>query len=421
MISLELRKEFAPWSGSYLPTDLVGDTRESTIVPRLTYTAGWIDPVQEASIATILLLVDGALVLLRPYQPTATSPFQYDRRVIKENVEYFFLSRHLMGSASIRLLGTPISPSLEDLSTDTMEADLSLRDSIWTFDGTSIHLWTNLFQLLLPSDSVDPQASAISVPTQSYPLAIDTHGGLLLGLDSDSTLCGSPLVSFSPELKVCSTTSQLHTSWLWEGAFCRYVRADSMMLLQSSIFLQYVLLRLLSPAEISVATRLSRQYEHLDYFPHILELLLHQVLDEHVEHLPEQDEELLPAVLAFISLFSCHLDVIVRCTRKTDLSAWRPLFQYLPSPNSLFHESLRTGRLITASGFLLILHTLLPDQEIGPELQELLRCTVAQQMWGLAKEIARFLKAVEEGGDNLGVAMRALAHPARLYSPASPP
>lgn len=52
------------------------------------------------------------------------------------------------------------------------------------------------------------------------------------------------------------------------------------------------------------------------------------------------------------------LDVIVGCTRKTEVRLWRYLFQYAGRPKDLFERCMERDMLKSAGGYLLVLHTL---------------------------------------------------------------
>jgi len=155
------------------------------------------------------------------------------------------------------------------------------------------------------------------------------------------------------------------------------------------------------------ARHLAHQYEHLPYFSHALEVLLHNVLDDEVESAPVALEQaMLPAVLSLLSTFLDHyLDIIVQCTRKTELRSWRTLFAHLPPPEELFEASLQRGELKTAGGYLLVLHTLSDISSTSPQVVRLLRAARARQDWDLCKELARFLVALDESGDTLRQAL----------------
>lgn len=107
-----------------------------------------------------------------------------------------------------------------------------------------------------------------------------------------------------------------------------------------------------------------------------------------------------------------YLDIIVQCTRKTELRSWRTLFAHLPPPKDLFEQALRFKSLKTAAGYLLVLQAF--DEDEGPlESGEnsdsrsedygvrLLGLAAQNGDWDLCAELARFLMALDSSGDLL--------------------
>lgn len=165
------------------------------------------------------------------------------------------------------------------------------------------------------------------------------------------------------------------------------------------------------------ALHLSHHYQHLLYFPHALEILLHEVLDEEVDTQPPPEQALLPSVLSFLSSFPQYLEIVVQCTRKTEVRSWRTLFSNLPPPEELFEESLQKGKLKTAGGYLLVLHTFEELRSTGDQVVRLLQRAKNEKDWELCKELARFLMALDESGATL----RSTLERVELKSPTAEP
>lgn len=161
----------------------------------------------------------------------------------------------------------------------------------------------------------------------------------------------------------------------------------------------------LSRFDSSAALHLAHRYQTLEYFAHSLEILLHNVLDEEVDTPPTPENALLPGVLSFLSSFPQYLDIVVQCTRKTEVRSWRTLFAYLPPPQELFEESLDRGSLKTAGGYLLILHTFEELSSSSEQLVRLMSRAKEEGDWELCKELARFLTALDETGATLREAL----------------
>jgi hypothetical protein len=170
---------------------------------------------------------------------------------------------------------------------------------------------------------------------------------------------------------------------------------------QTHLFLPALLRDHLAQYNHPAALHLSHHYQQLQYLPHALEILLHEVLDEEVDTQPPPEQALLPSVLSFLSSFPQYLDIVVQCTRKTEVRSWRTLFSNLPPPEELFEESLQRGNLKTAGGYLLVLHTFEELRPTGDQVVRLLQRAKAEQDWELCKELARFLMALDESGATL--------------------
>ncbi|KAG9246330.1 RIC1-domain-containing protein, partial [Calycina marina] len=326
-------------------------------------------PSQDVAVATVLFLVDGKLVLLQP-SITEDQKLKYEMRVIAQNVEYYALMRDQPSSSSPR---DPIP--MNGLSIDEHSPDdgHGLRDSLWIFDGNDVKIWPDVQDLLqsAPMELGRELPSVVSIPVDFYPLSVLLGKGIILGLEPD--IVQRRDVNF---------------------AFFR-------LMIRTHLFIPQVLRHHLSRYDSSAALHLAHQYESLEYFSHSLEILLHHVLDEEVDTTPSPETALLPGVLSFLSSFPQYLDIVVQCTRKTEVRSWRTLFAYLPPPSELFEESLQRGSLKTAGGYLLILHTFEELSSSSEQLVRLFQRAKEEEDWELCKELARFLTALDESGDTL--------------------
>ncbi|KAJ9647891.1 WD40 repeat protein [Coniosporium tulheliwenetii] len=333
------------------------------------------DPSQDVAVATILFLVDGKLVLLSPAM-TEDGVLKYEMRILAHNVEYYALMRDQpqINFQHQHSSWPPTPPS------DTLVSGYhghGLKDSLWFFDGNHMQVWIDV-QETLASVSVElgrELLPTVKIPVDFYPLSALLDKGILFGIESDLILRRD--ISF--------------------GHF-RFTTRTHLFL---PALLQYHLSRFDSPA----ALHLAHHYQQLDYFPHALEVMLHNVLDEEVDTSPAPEQALLPSVLSFLSSFPQYLDIIVQCTRKTEVRSWRTLFAHLPPAQDLFEEALQKGSLKTAGGYVLVLHTLEELSSSSHQLIRLLRRARAEQDWDLCKELARFLMALDESGDTLREAL----------------
>ncbi|KAG9656987.1 hypothetical protein KCU95_g8958, partial [Aureobasidium melanogenum] len=328
------------------------------------------DPSHDVATASVLFLVDAKLVLLQP-SANEHGELKYDMRVIAHNVEFYTLSREQPPSTS--------SPGLlEDRSDNNYlpagALGHSLRDSLWYFDGTSMHAWPDVLDVLSSALTEHGRevAPTVAITTDFYPLSAIVEKGLLTGLESD--LVQRRDINFA------------------------FYRLNPRTHLSIPSLLRHHLAQYDSPA----ALHLSHSYQKLPYFNHALEVLLHDVLDDEVDAPPESSEAaLLPGVLSFLSSFPTYLDIVAGCTRKTELRSWKTLFRYLPPVAELFEESLRKDMLKTAGSYLLILHAFDEGSFSARQTSTLFKRARNEGDWDLCKELARFLVGIDETGNLL--------------------
>lgn len=136
--------------------------------------------------------------------------------------------------------------------------------------------------------------------------------------------------------------------------------------------------------------------------------MLHDALDAEADKSPPPEVATLPRVVKFLKNFPERLDVIVGCTRKTEVASWQALFDIVGSPKELFESCMELGQLKTAGGYLLILHNMEPLQDSSSDMIRLFSEAVTSGDWDLCKELARFLTALDNSGDTLRSALHYL-------------
>ncbi|KAL7276296.1 WD40 repeat protein [Rhizina undulata] len=346
----------------------------SWIVPEEQLRAG--DPSRDVAVATVVFLVDGKLVLLQP-STTDGGELKYDMRVLQQNVEYYALMRDQpLQHGFLMRLDNPQTP-VDMFSPGGRRTGDGLADSLWLFDGTDMRVWGDVQDILNAplGESGKEVPQPIRVSVDFYPMSILLGKGIILGVESE--LVQRRDINFS------------------------YFKIST----RTHLFVHHLLRHLLAVHRPGDAIDLARNYEKLTYFSHALEVLLHDVLDDEADHPPHPEEAVLPEVVRFLSHFPHYLDVIVRCTRKTEVASWRHLFNVVGSPQALFEESLARGLLKTAGGYLLILHTLEQLSSSSQDMVRLLARAVAEGDWDLCKELARFLTALDNSGKTLKEAL----------------
>ncbi|KAL8729306.1 MAG: hypothetical protein Q9166_004803 [cf. Caloplaca sp. 2 TL-2023] len=333
------------------------------------------DPSQDVAHASVLFLVDAKLVLLQSSIGEGTH--KYDMRVIANNVEYFDLKRDqrtLINSPSHSL---PESPSGEESPISGLRVDRGLRDSLWYFDGESVRCWMDVEDLLISASTENDRdlPQPVSISADFYPTSVMLDRGIVLGLDAE-----------------LSQRRDVHF------AMFRHT-------MRTQLFLPHILRQCLSDLDPGAASFLALRYQNLPYFSHSLELLLHMVLDDEVDANRDVNDSLMPSVVSFISTFPDYLDIVIQCTRKTEVRSWRTLFAYLPSPQQLFERSLEKDMLKTAGGYLLVLHTFQELETSSEQCIRLLQKAKEAGDWDLCKELGRFLMALDGSGDTLREAL----------------
>lgn len=134
------------------------------------------DPSQDVSVASVIFLVDGKLVLLSP-SLNDESQLKYDMRIVAQNVEYHasmrdqpLLNLRRLSETGSQRRGPP-----------------ALRDSLWVFDGAEVKAWASVREVLdaASGDGVRELPAPVSVPVDFYPLSFLSEKGIILGVESD--------------------------------------------------------------------------------------------------------------------------------------------------------------------------------------------------------------------------------------------
>lgn len=131
--------------------------------------------------------------------------------------------------------------------------------------------------------------------------------------------------------------------------------------------------------------------------------------DHEAQQSSAPSRQMLPAVLSFLQSAiptDVYLEILVQCTRKTELRSWRTLFAYLPPPRELFEQALRLNSLKTAGGYLLVLQAFDEKEDgdaegIEDSVVRLLKLASQRGDWELCGELARFLIALDGSGQTL--------------------
>ena len=152
-----------------------------------------------------------------------------------------------------------------------------------------------------------------------------------------------------------------------------------------------------------------------------MELLLHEVLEEEATSKEPIPDALLPSVLEFIQEFPVYLTTIVQCARKTEVALWPYLFGagVAANPRQLFQRCLDSKQLDLAASYLIILQNMEPVTISRQYATVLLDAALENCCWDLAKELVRFLRAIDPSdADSSTVAFASAWKPGSAPSPA---
>ncbi|XP_033029321.1 RAB6A-GEF complex partner protein 1 isoform X2 [Lacerta agilis] len=256
-----------------------------------------------------------------------------------------------------------------------------LLEALWlSCGGSGMKVWLPLF----PRDHRKPHSflsRRIMLPfhINIYPLAVLFEDALVLGAVNDTVLYDC-LYTHS------SATEHLEVLF----PFCIVERT-------SQIYLHHILRQLLVRNLGEQALLLAHSCATLPYFPHVLELMLHEVLEEEATSRDPIPDPLLPTVAKFITEFPLFLQTVVHCARKTEYALWNYLFAAVGNPKDLFEECLMAQDLDTAASYLIILQNMEVPAVSRQHATLLFNTALEQGKWDLCRHMIRFLKAIGSG------------------------
>ncbi|KAJ7693644.1 RIC1-domain-containing protein [Mycena rosella] len=317
------------------------------------------DPVDDLAVATVLMVVGGQLILLRP-RKSGDQEVKYDMQIFADRIEFCWI--HLRGINT-------------------------LENSLWAYDGQGIRVWLNALAIEAPRSDDEPQESvkeSVNIPLDFYPLSVLMDKGIIIGAEHEvATRSNLPFVIFR------------HAT-------------------SSHLFLHHILLFHLQARQVNEAVVFASHYQNLVFFAHALEILLHTVVESDDADgdgkNPEDGDSIssdtvLRTVVEFLDHFDAALDVVVGCARKTEMTRWKRLFSIVGNPKLLFETCLESQQLKTAGSYLLVLHNLEQLDEKHNDVIRLLESAVSAKDWQLCRELLRFLHSVDDTGTALRSAL----------------
>ncbi|KAJ2555200.1 WD40 repeat protein [Coemansia sp. RSA 1933] len=249
----------------------------------------------------------------------------------------------------------------------------NMHSAVWWFGGAQLHACLISLEDFMDGGTgplTDAARTAVCVRPEFFPIAVCADKGMAAGIDQDWVLD--------------------------EHAVAGLARLP----VRAKLYLHNILDRMLSSAAVidddtTVAAEPEADqdallyaacFEHLDFFAHAMEILLHEVL------VRDSDRAVvLPRVIALLQNFSSFYEIVVHCARKTEAAFWPHLFACVGGPERFFRHCLASGRLETATQCLLVLHTLEPASVNEPNILALLHRAVSASNRPVCMEIMRFL------------------------------
>ncbi|NXK66690.1 RIC1 protein, partial [Sylvietta virens] len=256
-----------------------------------------------------------------------------------------------------------------------------LLEALWlSCGGAGMKVWLPLF----PRDHRKPHSflsRRIMLPfhINIYPLAVLFEDALVLGAVNDTVLY---------DCLYTQTCAREHLEVLFPFSIVERT---------SQIYLHHILRQLLVRNLGEQALLLAHSCATLPYFPHVLELMLHEVLEEEATSREPIPDPLLPTVAKFITEFPLFLQTVVHCARKTEYALWNYLFAAVGNPKDLFEECLMAQDLDTAASYLIILQNMEVPAVSRQHATLLFNTALEQGKWDLCRHMIRFLKAIGSG------------------------
>jgi RAB6A-GEF complex partner protein 1 len=178
--------------------------------------------------------------------------------------------------------------------------------------------------------------------------------------------------------------------------FTNQCTAYSQIQKSTQLFLPFILEGLLRKKLKVDASKIIKGYRYLPYFLHILELLVHKILEEEATaSSSEIIDPVLSDVIEFLNQFPEYLQIISHCTRKSEVAVWPYLFGIVGNSRNLFEKCLEQNDLETAASYLVVLQNTESLKVCEDLANMLLRACLKNCVWDLIQEIIRFLTSID--------------------------
>ncbi|XP_063715616.1 guanine nucleotide exchange factor subunit RIC1-like isoform X2 [Symsagittifera roscoffensis] len=286
------------------------------------------------------------------------------------------------------------SVTLYNSSMDGIPRSPYFNDAVWLMCGASgLKIW-----LPLPVDAEDSSRSDGSFGFKRsvfifhpavYPLAMECNSGFIMGVDSENTVLNSPHSRDIMDV-LAASDSKSKTSQAAQPV-ANYVMSKTM-----EIFIPQLMEEMLRRNLNSHAVRLMKSIDSLPSFDHILELLLHNVLEAEATASDPIADPLLPSVISVLNqqYRRKFLRILAKCARKTEVAIWSFLFNTAGNPAHYFKRCIEEEDLSTAASYMIILQSLEPLSVSKQYANVLVDTCLEKRHWLLVRDIIRFLKSI---------------------------
>lgn len=269
----------------------------------------------------------------------------------------------------------PVAQGVDRICAFTHKTDFdhaaSIYTSIWAIGGSRVRVWLNPTTKRAAKNAEScfatplEEGGAVVIPVDSQPSQVSLQSGCVISLEQ--------------KVQIKST---LDVVW-----FKTQHRAR--------LFVPNIVLYLLSIDQLEAAKLYCQQFRHLDYFDHILEVILHEAVEAEDEPGSQPLADLnLYKVFQFLESFPNRLEIIVRCARKSEVAIWPRFFHFAGDIKLLFKECLDSGYLETACSYLIILQTLENVEQSRPLARQLLQIAMSSNYRKVVSQVVRYLESI---------------------------
>ncbi|KAI8446786.1 RIC1-domain-containing protein [Phakopsora pachyrhizi] len=397
------------------------------------------DPINDLHHATIIFLVDGKLIVLKPKideemfsSPEETGNLKYEFMILTDGVEFYWTGRR-EDAVEEELCDTHYIGNVD-------QGDRILRNSLWSWDGKKICVWLdvlNLYGFEVQEEVKGGSASgrnSLTIPLSFHPLSVLIDRGVIIGAENEI------LVKKNLNFAIFRINTSVQ------------------------LFIHHFIKFYLNNEMIEDSVIFSKKFSTLIYFKHSLEILLSKVLEESEKEAGfdiscntsdvsennklQRSKEIINRLIDFLNKLEeevgiITVEIIINCMRKIEMKFWFTLFDVVGNPNDLFQRLIDLGRFKLAGSFLLVLHNLEAftsltsntnssyGEDIASENREkknrkishsdpcgegkskscentikLLRLVIKDKDWILCKELIRFLNSIDMNGHYMNIALQ---------------